>query len=196
MPAPRRVTAAVEPDPEDQAPELDPEVELEEDSQGSSTASSAATDFFEDTGPEFEGKQDVDPERAAFTIRPGTQELLDVTWDPVVVRSILEAIGQTAHTVAGKGEQDWIFIERELKAISGPLARILSRYDATAAGAAAGDEIAVILGLSGYTLRSVKERKEAMAAAAGAALNPNVAAAPRGLADMDAPQPGYEQAAA
>ena len=164
MPAARRVVAAVDP------PEPDPieEVEepTEEDSEGSSTASSAATDFFDDAGPEFDGKAPpVDEERAAFTIRPGDQELLDLEWDPKVIRSILETSGQALHSVAGKGDQDWLFIERELRAIAPPFARILSRYPTTAAAAAAGDEVAVIIGFSGYTLRSIRERKEAIAAA-------------------------------
>ena len=164
VPAPRRVVAAVEPEPVE-AEEVEEPSESEE---GSSTASSAATDFFDDAGPEFDGKAPpVDEERAAFTVRPGDQELLDLEWDPKVVRSILETSGQALHAVAGKGDEDWLFIDRELRAIAAPLARILSRYPTTAAAAAAGDEVAVIIGFSGYTLRSIKERREAMAAAAG-----------------------------
>lgn len=196
MPAPRRVSPPAEAEP-DETLEETPEVD-EEESADSLTASSAATDFFEDPGPAFEGEQPVDEDRAAFTIRPGQQELLDVAWDPNVVKSILEAVGQTTHTIAGKGDQDWIFIERELRAIAPPLARILSRYSATAAGAAAGDEIAVILGLSGYTMRSIKERKEAMEVAAERAARAEAALGgiPRGLTDLEAPAPGYEQTAA
>lgn len=186
MPAPRRVVAAVDPPEPDQIEEV--EEPTEEDSEGSSTASSAATDFFDDAGPEFDGKApEVDEERAAFTIRPGDQELLDIEWDPRVVRSILEVTGQGLHSIAGKGETDWIFVKRELDAIAPPLARILSRYPATAAAAAAGDEMALIIGLSGYTLRSVKERKQAMEAADARASFEPPAPAAQPMPDMDEP---------
>jgi hypothetical protein len=131
----------------------------------SSTDSSAATangDFFDDAGPVFDGEQPIDQDRASFTLRPGDEQLLDLTWDPKVVRSILEATGSTLHMAAGKGETDWVFIKRELDVIAPPLARMLSRYPATAVAAGAGDELAVILGLSGYTIRSLKERKAAL----------------------------------
>jgi hypothetical protein len=197
VPAPRRVQVPPAQDPEEQ--QTPPEEQEGDASADSSTGSSAATEFFEDTGPEFEGKgSPLDEDRAAFTIRPGEQELLDIEWDPNVVKSILEASGSVLHQAAGKGEQDWIFIERELRAIAPPLARILSRYPATAAAAAAGDEFAVIIGLSGYTIRSLKERKAALeAAAVEPALNPTAAAAPAPdpVIPYDRYEPGEDVAA-
>lgn len=163
MPAPRSRPAAV-PDPEIEDDATIPESPSA--GAASSTASSAGTEFFEPDGegPEFEGAEPADQERAAFTVRPGEEQILDVDWDPKVVRSLLESTGQVLHTAAGKSQEDWVFTERELRAIAPPLARILSRYPVTAAASGIGDEFAVIIGFSGYTMRSLKERKAAIEA--------------------------------
>ena len=77
---------------------------------------------------------------------------------------MLETQGAALHAVAGKADEDWLYTKTELDAISKPLTRILNRYDATRVAAGTGDEIALLLGFTGHTLRSLQERKAALAA--------------------------------
>lgn len=140
----------------------------EEDSEDSSEVSSGTTDIWEDPGPGFDPRDAPEDGEgaAAFTVRPGEEGILELEWDPKVVRGLLENAGVGIHGLVGKAQEDWVFTQKELGAISGPLTRILNRYPATAAAAAAGDEIAVLLGFGAYTARSLKERKAAVEAAA------------------------------
>jgi hypothetical protein len=143
-------------------------------SADSSTGSSAATDFIADPGPEFEPSQadqdasERDGDRA-LSIGPGGETGIQVEWDPSVVKGLLEAQGSALHSVAGKADQDWLYTKDELAAISGPLTRILNRYDATRVAAGTGDELALLLGLTGHTMRSLQERKAVLDAAKAAA---------------------------
>lgn len=68
------------------------------------------------------------------------------------------------HALAGKGDDDWLYTQAELRAIAPPLARILNRYPVTAAAAGSGDELAVLIGFGGYAMRSIQVRREAIAA--------------------------------
>lgn len=140
----------------------------------SRTASSAGSDFFADPGPAFDTDAPPPPPQVDDT------PPLAIVWDAAVVESCLTAKGQLLHTAIGKAEADWIYTRDELRAIAPPLTRILNRYDATRAAAATGDEIALVLGLTGYVGRSVQERRAVMAAerAAEEALSEPVYEAP------------------
>jgi hypothetical protein len=134
-----------------------------ESDEGSSRASSAS-DFIADPGPEFDPGQAGQDAKArdedrVLSVAPGGETGIEVQWDPAVVKSMLQAQGSALHAVAGKAEQDWIYTKDELSAIAPPLTRILNRYDATRVAAATGDELALILGLTGHTMRSLQERK-------------------------------------
>jgi hypothetical protein len=133
----------------------------------SSTGSSAATSPFgliADAGPAFdpqtaaEGASERQGDRK-IGIEPGGETGLQIEWHEETVKAVLEAKGSALHSLIGKAEQDWIYTKEELRAIGGPLTRILNRYDATRVAAGTGDELALILGLSGYTMRSYQERK-------------------------------------
>lgn len=132
---------------------------------GSSTGSSAGSErvaangFFSDPGPGF------DEEAAARAPEPEpAPEVLDLAWHEETVRGLLEAQGAALHAVAGKAETDWVYTRDELRAIAGPLTRILNRYPATQAAAGSGDELAVLIGVTGYTTRSIRERQAALKA--------------------------------
>lgn len=165
MPA-RKASRPPEPELEQDPAELD-EASQGED-EGSSTASSAASDFIADPGPEFDpdqaaedaGERDAD---RAFTAHPGGETGLVIEWAEDTVRSLLEAQGVLLHGAIGKAEDEWIYTKQELSTIAKPLTRILNRYDATRVAAGTGDEIALILGLFGYVMRSLQERKAALA---------------------------------
>ena len=128
------------------------------DAAGSSTGSSAASNFFapDGAGPAFDG----DPgERVdAPELAPPPDEDHGLSWDRQTVEGLLIAKGAALHAIVGVGEQDWVYTQEELRAIAPPLTRILNRYPVTAAAAGAGDELALILGLAGYAKRSYDER--------------------------------------
>lgn len=154
-----RAPKAPDPDPDEpKDPVADP-ASVEDSSPASSVSS-----FLSDPGPEFDPGQasaeskERDKDRV-LSVAPGGETGIEVEWDPKVVRGALKAKGSALHSIAGKAEEDWVYTSEELDAISGPLTRILNRYDVTRAAAATGDEFAVILGLSGYTMRSLQERK-------------------------------------
>jgi hypothetical protein len=134
-----------------------------ESDEGSSRVSSAS-DFIADPGPEFDPGQaaqdtkERDDDRV-LSVAPGGETGIEVEWDPAVVKSMLQAQGSAVHAVVGKADEDWLYTKDELAAIAPPLTRILNRYDATRVAAATGDELALILGLTGHTMRSLQERK-------------------------------------
>lgn len=139
-----------------------------EDSNGSSEASSAS-ELLSDPGPEFDPDQaaqdaDARDQDRLLSAHPGGEAGVVVEWEEQTIRSLLEAVGAGAHGLAGKAEHDWEFTRLELTAIGKPLTRILNRYDATRVAAATGDEIALILGLIGYLMRSLQERAKALKA--------------------------------
>lgn len=163
MPRANQPQAHDEPDPNETLP---PEASAV--AGDSSTGSSAATsDFIADPGPEFDPQQagqdanDRDADRV-LSVAPGGETGIEVEWDPAVVKSMLQAQGAAVHAVAGKAEEDWVYTRQELSAIAPPLTRILNRYDATRVAAATGDELALLLGLTGHTMRSLQERKAAL----------------------------------
>jgi hypothetical protein len=151
------------PDPQD-----DQQLESDEEaSEPSLTGSSAATSFISEPGPEFDPEQAQQDAAArdgdrAFAVSPGGETGINIEWHPDTIKAILTAKGSALHSVLGKSDQDWIYTRDELGAIAPALTRILNRYDATRVAASSGDELAVILGLSGYTMRSLGERKAAL----------------------------------
>lgn len=144
------------------SPQDPPSSRPAEEEAASSTASSAASNgagaFFADAGPAF------DADSAADQAPPVADEVpSELAWGPETVEGLLVAQGQVMHTAIGKAEQDWVYTRDELRAIAPPLTRILNRYDATRAAAASGDELALLIGLTGYVGRSVGERRRALA---------------------------------
>jgi hypothetical protein len=188
------VPPRAKPDPPAADPAPEP-LEPREDSPGSSEDSSGSepVSLLADPGPEFDPDQadrdaaERDSDRI-LTASPGGDTGVVVEWELDTIRSLLEAAGSSLHGVAGKAEHDWEFTRTELAAISKPLTRILNRYDATRVAAATGDEIALILGLLGYTMRSLQERKAAIAAQQPA---PETTTSP---ASAGIPQPPIEEA--
>jgi hypothetical protein len=154
---PRAKAPAPDPDPDEQEPTPAPSV-------GDSSPASSVSEFLSDPGPEFDpaeassSSKERDKDRA-LSVAPGGDAGIEVQWDPKVMRGLLKAKGAALHSIAGKAENDWAYTSEELDAISVPLTNILNRYDATRAAAGTGDELAAILGLSGYAMRSIQERK-------------------------------------
>ncbi len=132
----------------------------------SGRASSAGSEFFADTGPAF------DPSRAPEA--PGVEEdelapeLLE-GWREDTVRSLLVTQGNVTHALLKVGAEDaetWKQTEDDLHAIAPPMTRLLNRYDATRAAAAAGDEIALGAALVAYGTKNYTRRRRLLAAIA------------------------------
>lgn len=137
------------------------------DSAPSPRASSAGSAFVSDPGPDFEpGNQREGFEPPAPAGGPAAAPVPELGWEEDSVRSILTAKGGAIHAVAGVSEEDWIYTQADLDAIAPPLTRILNRYPVTQAAAGTGDELAVMIGLGGYAMRSYAERKAELEARA------------------------------
>lgn len=132
-------------------------------SESSPPASSATADFIADPGPAF------DPERAPAAPAVDVDEeppAGEDEWDVARVRELLELQGEVTHAALAVGADDettWIHTERDLRAIAPPLTRILNRYDATRAAAAAGDELLLAAALGRYGIRNFKTRRRLIA---------------------------------
>lgn len=159
------------PEPTPQSP--NPSPADGEGSESSSTGSPAGTErvakagrFGVNAGPAFnaEGRPapppvDVDP------LEPAQAVGVDVPqWDAETVGAMLTAKGALAHGLfaVDPDSDEWRYLEDDLRAIAPPLARMLNRYEPTAAAAGAADPIAVAWGLFGYAGRSIGERREAL----------------------------------
>lgn len=120
--------------------------------------------FVADPGPAFGAPVNVDPEDLPPAPAAALEELPG--WDEPTVRSLLHGQGLIVHQAlaADKESGEWIYTEAELSAIAPPLARILNRYDATRAAAGTGDEIALLIGLTGHVARSIAERRAVLRA--------------------------------
>lgn len=122
---------------------------------GSSRADSSA-DWIADAGPAF------DPRAAPA---PPTVELDEPEpdgWDVERIREGLELAGETAHWLFNGGPEDeetWLMTQQDLRAIAPPLTRVLNRYDATRAAAAAGDEALLTAALVRYGARNYTRRR-------------------------------------
>lgn len=125
--------------------------------EGSPTSAAA---FVADPGPAFDADAAADlpaPEPAPAP--------LDVEWDEATVKGLLTAQGEVLHMAiaADKDSDEWRYTRGDLSAIAPPLTRILNRHDVTRAAAGTGDELALIIGLTGYVGRSIAERRVALA---------------------------------
>ncbi len=128
-------------------------------SEPASTTSNANGAFVGNAGAAF------DPEAAGPPPEPEQDVAADVGWEEERVRQILRAQGVVLHAAIAvdKASGEWIYTDHEARAVAGPLTNILNRYDATRAAAAVGDELALIIGLSGYASRSYLERRRLLA---------------------------------
>lgn len=151
---------------QDQPPSPSPsEAPASSDASAKGSAPASPTDgagvFIGDAGPAF------DPGSAPAAEPAPAPPLIEAPgWEEDTVRSILTAQGAVVHTLAGVAEDDWLYLEHELGAIAPPLTRILNRYDALRAAAGTGDEMALLIGLSGYVSRSYMTRRAELAVAA------------------------------
>ncbi|HUR85657.1 MAG TPA: hypothetical protein VMY78_09950 [Solirubrobacteraceae bacterium] len=127
-------------------------------SEPASTSGGGA--FVADPGPAFDPAGAPEPDPTAFA-----PELVDLGWEEEQVRSLLEAQGVVLHTVAAidKDSAEWLYTATELRAIAGPLTRILNTYDVTRAAAGSADPLILMVGLSGYVTRSYSERRRLLA---------------------------------
>lgn len=130
----------------------------------SSRASSAGR-FTVDAGPAFDAGDRPEPPDTQPPLEPGSELAVVELWDERRVRQLLTAKGAIVHHLAAVDPQstEWSYTQRDLETIAPPLTAILNRYDATRAAAAAGDEMALAIGLGGYVVRSVGERRHAIA---------------------------------
>lgn len=114
----------------------------------------------------------IEQEPAAHTALPaGEEEVLlgeavlpDVKWEEEAVGEHLKMVGTIAHELWGKSESDWLMSERDLERMTGPLTRILNRYEPTARASVASDPILLGYGTTMYTYRSILQRRAALAA--------------------------------
>jgi hypothetical protein len=142
---------------------INADVEEAEASSRGSARDSSASPFVADPGPGF------DPEAAGPEPEPPleptvAEQLLEIEWDEEAVGRWLLLQGELAHGVAGVSEADWKYTEADLISIAGPLSRILNRYETTRAIAAYNDPASVAFGFGMYGIRSLKERRDVLAA--------------------------------
>lgn len=138
----------------------------EEPATASSTASGrpsqGGSPFIVEPGPAFDPAQappgpELEPQAGLHALPP-----VEPGWEEETVQQLLGVQGQLLHSAIGVAHQDWLHTEADLKAIGGPLTRILNRYPATAAAAAMGDPVALALGVGAYGVRSSRERAEVL----------------------------------
>ena len=158
-PAPRSPKRPPSPSPSPSDPPS-PSPSPSQSGPGSSTDSSA--EFLADPGPAFDPKQA--PE--APVLEPEDEPLVADGWQEETIKSLLVTQGNVTHMVFNAGPEDtdtWKHTQDDLRAIAPPLTRILNRYDASRAAAAAGDEIALIAGLAAYGGRNYTKRRRLIA---------------------------------
>ena len=152
------------PDPSPQSPSPSDAPASSNGSQTGSSRASAPAGFVADPGSFDPGRAAERGERVAqeMPAQEPAEIVPYIEWDRDQVRDFLVAQGAAVHAVAGKSENDWVYTEAELVALSGPLTRVLNRYDVTRAAAGAGDELALALGFGAYAGRSWQERMQAL----------------------------------
>lgn len=132
---------------------------------GSGPGSSA--EFVADPGPAFDPEQA--PEAPALELQDELAIELQEGWQEETIRSLLVTQGNVTHALLRVGPDDgdtWQHTQDDLRAIAPPLCRILNRYDATRAAAAAGDEIALAAAVAAYGARNYTRRRRLLAAIA------------------------------
>jgi ABC-type Fe3+ transport system substrate-binding protein len=117
-------------------------------------------DFVADAGPEFDPRLSPEPPDIEL-VDPELADELDIGWTESQIRDLLFTQGSATNFFFRLDPEDdtWKHTEDDLKAIAPPLTRILNRYDATRAAAAAGDEIALGTALFNYGARNVTKRR-------------------------------------
>jgi hypothetical protein len=134
-------------------------------SASSARSSGASSDpFAGDPGPGF-----TPGATAAEPGEPGDQPALPGWPDDVAeeqVRSFLMTVGDAAHAVAGVGELDWRFTEKDQDRLAPPMTRITNRYETLRAVAGHSDELAVAIGMGLWGWRSMLERRAVLEALA------------------------------
>lgn len=140
-------------------PEMNPSPSAAEASSTGSGAAPASA-FIGNPGPAFDAEaaaRQPDPEPPAADIRAMPEPA--PMWELDRVEQLLTAQGRAVHSLVGVAHEDWVYTEGDLEAIAPPLTSILNRYPATRAAASAGDELALLIGLGGYVMRSWTERR-------------------------------------
>lgn len=130
---------------------------------GGSGTDSSASEFLADPGPAF------DPELSPAAPEVQLEDELVAEpegWREETIRNLLETQGRATHALLRVGPADtetWKHTEDDLRSIAPPLTRMLNRYDATRAAAAAGDEIALGAALATYGARNYSKRRRLLA---------------------------------
>jgi hypothetical protein len=160
MPEPRDQKRNPKPSPPGPSPsEEDPSPASQTESARASQADDGAG-FLGNPGPAFDGDGEPGPEQL-----PDLRVLsaLEPEWEEDALSRLLIAKGELLHTFIGVADNDWRYTENDLKAIAGPLSRILNRYPQARAVATAQDPLALAIAGSAYAIRSGRERAQAIA---------------------------------
>jgi hypothetical protein len=120
-------------------------------------------DLIGDAGPEFD-PQTAPPSPELEEIDEELAEL-DEGWLEEQIRDLLVTQGSATNWLLRITPDDdsWIHTQEDLRSIAPPLTRILNRYDATRAAAAAGDEVALGAALFNYAARNYTKRRRIIA---------------------------------
>jgi hypothetical protein len=119
---------------------------------------SDADDLVGDPGPVFDPDLVADQDELDLDLEP--DGLLEDGWQEQQIKELLTAQGSATNYLLRLHDEDetWKHTKEDLTAIAGPLTRILNRYDATRAAAAAGDELALVVAVSNYGIRNYTQR--------------------------------------
>jgi hypothetical protein len=134
-------------------------------SPASGKGSPTSEGFIADAGPEFEPEAAA-PINAGVPRQPpppGPEATAPIVWEEDTVEALLRLKGRGLHAAAGVGEADWLYTELDLAAIAPPLTRICNRYEPIAKLAQHSDPLLLAFAFGGYGLRSVEERRRALA---------------------------------
>lgn len=146
-----------------QSPETSPSERSEPGATGSGRASSPDS-FLADAGPAFDPARAPD---APLLDEPGGELALAEPegWEEQTIQDLLVTQGNVTNWVLRLDANDdtWKHTQDDLRSIARPLTRILNRYDATRAAAAAGDEIALVAAVSAYGARNYTHRRRLLA---------------------------------
>lgn len=196
MTPPRKKAPGPKKPPAEQTPPSPPETEPGDGGEASSTASSkgsAPSGFVSEPGPDFEPGQEPEPapeQSAELHALPG----LAPEWEERAVMEILVAKGELLHLFGGVADDDWRYTLADLKSIAPPLCRILNRHAVTAAAAGAQDPIALAIGVSGYAIRSARERQAVLQALEAEPEQPITGVpAPEGAQPPPDFEPGFQE---
>lgn len=122
---------------------------------------SDADEFVDDAGPEFDPKLSPEPPELELDPEFSDVDPEDLGWDEKQIKELLTTQGNGTNWLLRLDVDDdtWKHTQDDLAAIAPPLTRILNRFDATRAAAAAGDELALGTALFNYGARNVTQRR-------------------------------------